>query len=86
MASHLSHILGYLPALEAERVVSLLKHLGLPVYHGHFDASWMWDLARRRLERSGKLYLPIPGLKIGRGRFVNVVTLEQLEEAVRRCA
>ncbi|HEX2519636.1 MAG TPA: hypothetical protein VHK04_08865, partial [Castellaniella sp.] len=72
-----------LPNAEASRILQLFDTLGIVPRTGHLDAERMWQSLRERTEhRNGLQRVPLP-VSVGQCVFVNDITRDEIEGAVR---
>lgn len=84
-SSSLSHQRGYLSVREFERIVSLYKSLGLPMWSDCIAADLFWNSVKERvMHRDGKQLIPIPKA-IGECDFINDLTWDEIHRAVEFC-
>jgi 3-dehydroquinate synthetase len=78
----LSRVKRLLSEAELHRIIKLISELMLPIYTRKITPELMWEsLSDRVLHRDGLQRVPLP-IKIGKAKFVNNITFDELREAI----
>ena len=78
----LAHTKGICSMLTIERVLGLLRKIGLPLHHRCCTAELLWnELPEIIAHRGGKLNMVVPG-EIGRGTFIQTLNYEEITECL----
>jgi 3-dehydroquinate synthase len=80
-SSVLAYNRGLLSSNEKNRIINLMKKLGLPYTNQYITASLFWDsVLERKQHRDGFQRIPLPA-SIGQCVFINDITYEELSQA-----